>query len=325
MHVCAALTLDGSNLKAHHRHTNALLQLSWLLEAAAEAAQAGVARLTGDAAAAQEVAELGKRIQAALDARADAAVRSKPKDGKSPDALASASHTSATPSATSSGSGSYAASGQSASQKQRQRQRKRGGATSQTSDNSMHLAYRYPPQVDVKQAQRLLQTAYENRRGLPVRTEFMLNWSAERILESEPHQLMKRLGGNDKESLEWYFTAQMGLPAIGAAPLRWVGYDASAYAVAKALVVEQMMLDGSPTDAVLQVCYSSAWKASTRTTFRTALSSFTNQASTSKSRGSKGQAGRVPPQSRRMWMESVNAGYIGSVANFKRHSYRLHS
>eukprot|EP00798_Chlamydomonas_sp_ICE-L_P029347 gene29347-12432_t len=120
VYACAALTLDGSNPKAHHRRTNALLQLSWL-DAAAEAAQAGAARLTGDAAAAQEVAELGKRIQAALDARADAAVRSKPKDGKSPDALASASHTSATPSATFSGSGSYAASGQSAS--------KRGGTS----------------------------------------------------------------------------------------------------------------------------------------------------------------------------------------------------
>eukprot|EP00798_Chlamydomonas_sp_ICE-L_P029353 gene29353-12439_t len=373
VYACAALTLDGSNPKAHHRRTNALLQLSWL-DAAAEAAQAGAARLTGDAAAAQEVAELGKRIQAALDARADAAVRSKPKDGKSPDALASASHTSATPSATFSGSGSYAASGQSAS--------KRGGTSkepaterelaeilqrgmaeveevaalnnmmtalqsmtahgsnkvpsSQTSDNSMHLAYRYPPQVDVKQAQRLLQTAYENRRGLPMRTEFMLNWSAERILESERHQLIKRLGGNDKESFEWYFTAQIGstrtrtktpynstvIQSFSNVPVRSEVLTPGTCHVA----IGFADLGGLAASLTLwpeEVCYSSAWKASTRTTFRTALSSLTNQARTSKSRGSKGQAGRVPPQSRRMWMESVNAGYIGSVANFKRKVDRL--
>ncbi len=36
-------------------------------------------------------------------------------------------------------------------------------------------------------------------------------------------------------------------------PLQWVGYDSSAYAVGKAMVVAEMLRAGAPTDAVLQV------------------------------------------------------------------------
>ena len=37
-------------------------------------------------------------------------------------------------------------------------------------------------------------------------------------------------------------------------PLRWVGYEASPYAVAKTLVVAQMLRSGAPVDDIVQVC-----------------------------------------------------------------------
>jgi hypothetical protein len=48
-----------------------------------------------------------------------------------------------------------------------------------------------------------------------------------------------------------------GEPSKG--PLRWVGYEASAYCVAKSRVVAQMMLMGAEVDSVLQVSYSTGW------------------------------------------------------------------
>jgi hypothetical protein len=42
--------------------------------------------------------------------------------------------------------------------------------------------------------------------------------------------------------------------ADGGRPLKWVGYDMSAYCVAKSLVVLEMVRAGAKTDAVLQVC-----------------------------------------------------------------------
>ena len=44
-----------------------------------------------------------------------------------------------------------------------------------------------------------------------------------------------------------------GGAAAAGQPLRWVGYDASPYAVAKTLVVAEMMRQGAATDAVVQV------------------------------------------------------------------------
>lgn len=48
---------------------------------------------------------------------------------------------------------------------------------------------------------------------------------------------------------------QQGVAVAGTAgqPLRWVGYEASAYAVAKAEVLLEMLRQGAETDAVLQV------------------------------------------------------------------------
>ncbi|KAF6261684.1 hypothetical protein COO60DRAFT_1636661 [Scenedesmus sp. NREL 46B-D3] len=57
-----------------------------------------------------------------------------------------------------------------------------------------------------------------------------------------------------------------------AAPLLWVGYAASAYAVAKSAVLVEMMMQGADDGAVLQVRYSSAWSHDTKTAFMAALS-----------------------------------------------------
>jgi hypothetical protein len=43
------------------------------------------------------------------------------------------------------------------------------------------------------------------------------------------------------------------------APVTWVGYDSSPYAVAKTLVVATMMRRGAETDAILQVGLAACW------------------------------------------------------------------
>ena len=55
-------------------------------------------------------------------------------------------------------------------------------------------------------------------------------------------------------------------------PLRFVGVEASAYAVAKTAVVDAMLRAGAATDAVLQVWYSAAWSKATLAAFRAAVS-----------------------------------------------------
>jgi hypothetical protein len=47
-----------------------------------------------------------------------------------------------------------------------------------------------------------------------------------------------------------------GAEALSRAPVTWVGYDSSPYAVAKTLVVATMMRRGAETDAILQVGHS---------------------------------------------------------------------
>jgi hypothetical protein len=54
-------------------------------------------------------------------------------------------------------------------------------------------------------------------------------------------------------------------------PLRWVGVEASPYAVAKTAVVDAMMRAGATTDAVLQVWYSAAWSHATAAAFAAAV------------------------------------------------------
>ncbi|GFR47524.1 hypothetical protein Agub_g9242 [Astrephomene gubernaculifera] len=66
-----------------------------------------------------------------------------------------------------------------------------------------------------------------------------------------------------------------GSSSSPAAPqlLRWVGYEASAYTVAKTLVLERMLRSGGPaaTDYVLQVWFSSVWSREAHAAFRRAL------------------------------------------------------
>eukprot|EP01034_Spumella_vulgaris_P035759 gene35759-44095_t len=57
-------------------------------------------------------------------------------------------------------------------------------------------------------------------------------------------------------------------------PLRWVGYEASAYCVAKTRVVAEMMRIGAEVKSVLQVSYSTGWSRKTKTQFREALTSL---------------------------------------------------
>jgi hypothetical protein len=47
-------------------------------------------------------------------------------------------------------------------------------------------------------------------------------------------------------------------------PLRWVGYEMSAYACAKTMVITQMLLQGAPTDSILEVCRQVALGAEER-------------------------------------------------------------
>ncbi|CAK4506797.1 unnamed protein product [Aphanomyces euteiches] len=55
------------------------------------------------------------------------------------------------------------------------------------------------------------------------------------------------------------------------APLRWIGYEASVYSVAKTLVLRRMLLDEAAVDCILQVWYSSAWSERTLRQFRAAV------------------------------------------------------
>ncbi len=57
-----------------------------------------------------------------------------------------------------------------------------------------------------------------------------------------------------------------------AGPVRWVGYEASAYCVAKTAVIISMLHASVPVDSVLQVWYSAAWNLRTLIDFRQAVS-----------------------------------------------------
>jgi hypothetical protein len=53
-------------------------------------------------------------------------------------------------------------------------------------------------------------------------------------------------------------------------PLKWIGYETSPYAVAKALVVTEMLVSAT-SDHILQVSYSSVWTRETCAAFKVAL------------------------------------------------------
>ena len=131
----------------------------------------------------------------------------------------------------------------------------------------------------------------------------------------------------------------------GGPPLRWVGYDSSAYAVAKSLVVAEMIqqVQQQPAaaggaemiDHILQVWYSSAWTRAALAAFRTALTAVLSRAGPAAAGGGGGGGGSggLPPavmdllrhwqlrdvplrQARSEWLGSLSRSesYIG---NFK--------
>lgn len=51
--------------------------------------------------------------------------------------------------------------------------------------------------------------------------------------------------------------------SVSSGPAHFVGYDMSAYAVAKSLLLLQMMKRGESVDSILQVCYSTGWSYKT--------------------------------------------------------------
>ena len=59
-------------------------------------------------------------------------------------------------------------------------------------------------------------------------------------------------------------------------PLRWIGYEASAFCVAKTAIIATMMSMNAPTDDILQVWYSATWKKDTLTSFRAAIQYLLN-------------------------------------------------
>ena len=59
-------------------------------------------------------------------------------------------------------------------------------------------------------------------------------------------------------------------------PLRWVGYEASAYCVAKTTVVVALIERGAAKEEIMQVWYSAAWSWDTLKAFRAAINYLKN-------------------------------------------------
>ena len=71
-------------------------------------------------------------------------------------------------------------------------------------------------------------------------------------------------------------TAKYEFPLDSEKPLRWIGYESSAYCVAKTAILVAMMKLGLPCDHVLQVWYSAAWSNETLKSFRTTVNHLLN-------------------------------------------------
>eukprot|EP01062_Namystynia_karyoxenos_P058755 TRINITY_DN50237_c0_g1_i1.p1 TRINITY_DN50237_c0_g1~~TRINITY_DN50237_c0_g1_i1.p1 ORF type:complete len:975 (+),score=308.10 TRINITY_DN50237_c0_g1_i1:76-2925(+) len=66
--------------------------------------------------------------------------------------------------------------------------------------------------------------------------------------------------------------------ADGSSVLSFVGYEASAYSIAKSAVIAQMMIMDAPLDCVVQVWFSSGWSHETESAFRLACRSLVKAA-----------------------------------------------
>ena len=62
----------------------------------------------------------------------------------------------------------------------------------------------------------------------------------------------------------------------GRRPLKWAGYEASAYCVAKTAVIVAMIEGGAAKEEIMQVWYSAAWTLDTLKSFRAAIKYLQN-------------------------------------------------
>lgn len=112
----------------------------------------------------------------------------------------------------------------------------------------------------------------------------------------------------------------------GCRPLQWIGYDLSAYCVAKTMVVAELMRT-STAEVVLQVWYSSAWKQSTQDAFVDAIANIIRSKACTDdevlSLLSYWVLNKVSlKKSRELWAISQSLSFM-NIANCKRQSDRM--
>ncbi|KAG5177594.1 hypothetical protein JKP88DRAFT_332187 [Tribonema minus] len=125
-------------------------------------------------------------------------------------------------------------------------------------------------------------------------------------------------------------------------PLRWIGYDMSPFAVAKSLVIAEMLLRQAPVESIMQVWYSSAWSRQALASFRSAVTSLVETALDSSNQKQPRhasiaalrnahvmrflqhwQTAAVPlADARRQWLQGIKNAW-SLVANFKKADDRM--
>ena len=118
-------------------------------------------------------------------------------------------------------------------------------------------------------------------------------------------------------------------------PVRWVGVEASAYAVAKTTVVDAMLRSHAPLDAILEVWYSAAWSDATLAVFRAAVDEVRQRGGADNGSGTKPRHSDVAAilalwstatvplaRARAAWLEDNNRTWF-EIGNFARAKDRL--
>ena len=76
--------------------------------------------------------------------------------------------------------------------------------------------------------------------------------------------------------LGFFHTAKFNAELTPEKPLKWFGYEASAYCCAKTAIITTMMMMNAPSDHVLQVWYSATWSKETLKSFKNAIEMVLN-------------------------------------------------
>ena len=76
--------------------------------------------------------------------------------------------------------------------------------------------------------------------------------------------------------LGFFHTAKFNPELTPEKPLKWFGYEASAYCCAKTAIITTMMMMNAPSDHVLQVWYSATWSKETLKSFKSAIEMLLN-------------------------------------------------